>query len=114
MHEMGTVLTVLDTADSIIEENGLSGVESVVLEVGEVSGILPEFLHKCWGFATSRSRYAKHAELVVEMLPAVTVCRDCGGEYETVTYGKTCPHCGSGNTVLKCGNEYNIREIVAC
>ncbi len=113
MHEMGTVLAVLDTADKIIEENGLSAIESITLEVGEVSGILPEFLHKCWGFAITRSMYARNAELIVEMLPAVTVCNDCGTEYETVAHGRTCPHCGSDNTVLVCGNEYNIKEITA-
>ena len=113
MHEMGTVLAVLDTADKIIDDNNLTSIESIALEVGEVSGILPEFLHKCWGFAITRSKYAKGAELIVEMLPAVTVCNDCGREYETVTYGKICPHCGSNNTVLVCGNEYNIKEIVA-
>ena len=113
MHEMGTVLAVLDTADKIIEENGLSSIESITLEVGEVSGILPEFLYKCWGFAVTRSKYAHDAELIIEMLPAVTACNDCGKEYETVTYGRTCPYCSSGNTVLICGNEYNIKEITA-
>jgi hydrogenase nickel incorporation protein HypA/HybF len=28
-----------------------------------------------------------------------------------VQYGRTCPHCGSGNTWLQQGNEMNIKEI---
>ena len=110
---MGTVMAVIGTAEEVLEENGLSRIESVTLEIGEVSGILPEFLRKCWGFATTRSRYAKDAKLIIEMLPAVTLCKDCGKEYETMTYGRECPHCGSSNTVLLCGNEYNIKEIEA-
>lgn len=113
MHEIGTLISVLRTVDDIIEENKLTEAKSVTLEVGEVSGILPEFLYKGWGFVTARSKYATGAELKVETLPARTVCRDCGEEYETVRYGKICPKCGSGNTVLLCGNEYNIKEIAA-
>ena len=32
----------------------------------------------------------------------------------TIPQGKTCPYCGSGNTFLVTGNEYNIKEIEAC
>lgn len=113
MHEIGTLLSVCRTVDDIIEENQLSAAEQVTLEVGEVSGILPEFLYKGWGFVSARSRYAQHAALKVEMLPAVTLCRDCGAEYGTVEHGKICPRCGSDHTVLLCGNEYNIKEIAA-
>jgi hydrogenase nickel incorporation protein HypA/HybF len=28
-------------------------------------------------------------------------------------YKKICPYCGSGNTFLVTGNEYNIKEIEA-
>lgn len=113
MHELGTLLTVVDTVDEIIEDNGLTDVESITLEIGEVSGILPDFLYKCWDFARGKSRYSKRAELIVNMLPAVTRCNSCGGEYETVRHGKVCPECGSSDTVLVCGNEYNIGEVVA-
>lgn len=113
MHEIGTLRYVLDTVDSIIEEQKLSSVEKVTLEVGEVSGILPEFLYKCWDFVASRSKYACHAALEVETLPAITICLDCHGTYPTVKYGKTCPYCGSSHTVLLKGNEYNIKEIAA-
>ena len=32
----------------------------------------------------------------------------------TVRYGRICPYCGSGNTFLVTGNEYNSKEIEAC
>ena len=33
--------------------------------------------------------------------------------YPTMEYKKICPHCGSENTFLVTGNEYNIKEIEA-
>ena len=50
----------------------------------------------------------------VETINAVSYCEDCDSDYPTVEFGKTCPHCGSGNTWLQQGNEMNIKEIEAC
>jgi hydrogenase nickel incorporation protein HypA/HybF len=50
-------------------------------------------------------------ELRCNIIPAVTICNACGKEYPTVEHGKTCPHCGSEDTVLLRGNEVEIKEI---
>ena len=55
----------------------------------------------------------KITELIVETIPAVTFCENCEKTYGTVEHGKTCPHCGSPNTYLLTGNEFNIKEIEA-
>ncbi len=47
----------------------------------------------------------------MEKLPAVTWCDDCKKTYPTVEHGKICPHCGSPQTWLLQGNEFNIKEI---
>jgi len=44
----------------------------------------------------------------------VTICNACGKTYPTVEYGRTCPYCGSGETVLQQGNEFQIRDVTAC
>ena len=51
--------------------------------------------------------------MTVETIPAVTVCEDCGQQYPTVQFGRTCPHCGSEKTWLKQGREINLKEIEA-
>ena len=113
MHEVGTVLYVIRTVERVCVENDLNEVASVTLEIGEVSGIIPEFLYDCWKWAVRKTEHMQNAELKVEPIEAVTYCADCGEEYPTVKYAKICPHCGSSNTWLKCGNEYNIKEIEA-
>ena len=45
--------------------------------------------------------------------PAVTVCEDCGQQYPTVQFGRTCPHCQSPRTHLLQGHEMLIKEIEA-
>ena len=113
MHELGTVFYVIEQVEKVCRENDLTTVGSVTLEIGEVSGIIPEFIVDCWNWARKKNEFVKDAELKIEKLEAVTYCQDCQKTYPTMQYKKICPHCGSENTYLLTGNEYNIKEIEA-
>ena len=111
MHEMGTVVYIIDTLNKLCEENQIDQVLYVKLQVGEVSGIVPSFLTDFWAWAVRKEPHLRGAELQIEELKAITHCDDCGKSYETVRYAKTCPYCKSENTWLLTGNEYIIKEI---
>lgn len=113
MHELGIVTYVAKAVDEIAVQNQITKIESVTLEFGEVSGIVPEYLVDCWNYFRKKHPVLEEAELLYEILPAVTYCENCGRNYATVEYGRTCPHCGSGNTYLLTGNECNIKELTA-
>ena len=114
MHEMGTVMYVIRTVSEVCKQNELTKVASVTLQIGEVSGILPDYLTDFWKWAVSREPLMKEAELRIEPIEAVTRCGDCGETYSTMKYAKICPYCKSENTWLETGNEYMIKEICAC
>ena len=111
MHEMGTVMYVIKTVNEVCEQNNVEKVASVTLQVGEVSGIIPEYLVDFWKWAVKKENYLKDAELKIETINAVTRCGNCNQTYETVKYAKICPYCKSEDTWLETGNEYNIKEI---
>jgi hydrogenase nickel incorporation protein HypA/HybF len=111
MHELGVVFHIIDSVKEIAAENAVTQVASVTLKLGEVSGVIPDYLTDFWNWAVKRTDVLKGAELIIETIPAVTFCEDCRQEYETVRYGRTCPNCGSGNTYLVQGNEFLIKEI---
>ena len=94
-------------------EQGLTRVGSVTLELGEVSGAIPQELVSCWDWAVNRTELLRGAPLKIETLPAVTHCEGCGENYPTVRHGRTCPYCGSEKTWLLRGNEISIKEIEA-
>ena len=110
MHEMGTVMYVIRAVNNVCEENKLTKVASVTLEIGEVSGIIPSYIKDFWQWAIKKEKYLQEAELIIEPIKAITRCGDCGKTYETVKYAKICPHCGSENTWLETGNEYTSRR----
>ena len=113
MHELGTIYYVIDTVEKLMEENDLKEVASITLEVGEVSGIIPDYLQDFWLYARKKTEHFQNTELKIEELKAVTYCQDCGQTYPTMQYAKICPYCKSGNTFLVTGNEYIIKEIEA-
>ena len=111
MHELGLVNYVVKQVGKIAEENKVKKVASVTLEFGEVSGIVTSYLYDYWNWYTKNLPLFDGAKLLCETIPAITWCDNCKTTYPTVQYGKTCPHCGSGNTWLQQGNEMNIKQI---
>ena len=112
MHELGLVFHIIKAVGETAEENGVSKVSRVTVQIGEVSGVIPEYLIDCWNWAVKREgRVMNEAKLLWEPLPAVTHCDNCGENYPTVEYAKICPHCGSDKTWLLTGNEFSIKEI---
>lgn len=114
MHELGIVFHIIDSLEEIGKENELREVSAVTLEIGEVSGVIDTYLKDCWRWAADKSELLRGSRLVIEQIPAVTICEDCKKTYATVEHGKICPFCLGGNTYLVAGNECNIKEIEAC
>ena len=114
MHELGLVFHIIKRLENLAQEQNLKKIQSVTLELGEVSGVVPEFLQDGWKWAIKKSQVLDGAALKIESLPATTICNSCGKTYPTVEFGKICPHCKSEDTVLQAGNEMNIKEIEAC
>ena len=111
MHELGIVFYIIRDVKQAAEEHGVEHVSAVVMNIGEVSTIVPEYLTDCWRWAADKEVLLKGCALKVNTIPAVSYCEDCGHEFATVANGKTCPYCSSGNTYLLRGNEVEIKEI---
>ncbi len=100
MHELGIVTHVAKTIDQLAEENHLTKISSVTLQVGEVSGIMTDYFTDCWNWFKKKHPILKDSELILETIPAVTYCEDCRETYER-----------SEHTYLVQGNETVIKEI---
>lgn len=111
MHELGIVFHMIDTLEEVARDNELSAISKVSLNLGAVSGVLPDYLVDCWNWAVKRTDVMRDAVLDVHVIEAVTVCNACGKTYDTMGFGKICPHCASPDTVLLHGNEVEIDTI---
>lgn len=113
MHELGVVFAMIDVLEDTAEEHDLTSIRKVIVDLGEVSGVVTDFFTDAWDWASAKKELLRGAELEVCTIPAVTVCNDCGRTYPTVEHGRICPYCQSPNTELLRGNELEIRSVEA-
>ncbi len=112
MHELGIVFHISKQVEQVAAENNVSHVSEVVLQVGEVSSVIPEYLMDCWEWNCKKTPLLRECKLRNEPIKAITFCEGCKSEYPTLPHGKICPSCGSEETYLVTGNEVLIKEIV--
>lgn len=113
MHELGIVYEVIKVVDNFVLENNITRVEKIVLEIGQLSQAIPRFIEECYPAAVDETAY-ETTKLEIITLPAMGDCRVCGEIYNIVDRLKICPKCQSEDYKIISGEEFNIREIVAC
>ena len=111
MHELGIVFYIIRDVKEAAEAHHAEHVSGVVMNIGEVSTVIPEYLQDCWRWAADKEALLAGSELKINTIPAVTFCDDCKQEYPTVRHGRECPFCHSQHTWLLRGNEVEIKEI---
>jgi len=85
----------------------------VVMDIGEVSTVVPHLLTDCWRWATDKEPLLQGCELQCNTIPdRHHGCDECKRDYETSNTAKHSPHCNSDNTWLLHGNEVEINSIV--
>lgn len=84
MHEAGIISSLVKKIERITHEEGVTEVEAVVLEVGELSGVVPSYMEKCWPAATYKS-FMEGTELRMETVPGIVKCRNCGELFNAVS-----------------------------
>ncbi len=112
MHELGIVYQIIKVVDQFARENGVTEVDKIVLEIGQLSGAIPKFIKECYPAAVDGTAY-ESAKLEIITLPANGKCRGCSNIYNIVENRKVCPECESQDFELISGREFNIKEIVA-
>lgn len=112
MHELGIVFQIIKEVEEVANKNNVKAVKKVILEIGEVSTIVPKYLEDVWPWACKHnSTFMKDCALEIILLKAISYCNDCEELYDTLPSGKKCPRCNKDNTYLVSGNEANIKNI---
>jgi len=111
MHEVGIISSMLNTIEAVMEEEGLTKVEKIVLQVGELSGVLPHYMESCFPAAVYQTRF-QDTKLELDIVPGIARCNRCGREFNGLQYDLTCPDCGNREDFERLsGSELIIKEI---
>lgn len=107
MHELSIAQGVIE----ICEQNaGGRRILEVTLEIGALSGVIPEALEFCFEAAT-RDTLLEGANLVIERIGATGLCSSCGVVSSMETYFDPCPCCGALALDLRTGDEMRVKDL---
>jgi hydrogenase nickel incorporation protein HypA/HybF len=113
VHELGVVIEVVKTVEEFAAKNGVTRIQALVLQIGEISSVIPHYVEACYPAAVDGT-ILEGSELRIETLSANARCRSCAKVFGFKESGGKCPACGGGDFELLGGREFMIKEIVAC
>lgn len=105
MHELAITQSVVD----MISEKIGDRVTGVRLEIGPLSGVVPDAVRFCFDLACTGTRL-EGAWLDIVEPRAVAVCRSCGAEFEPDGMILLCG-CGSADVTVLSGRELRVKAV---
>lgn len=107
MHELALCKAIAETAT---DHAGGRAVRSIHLRIGHFRQVVPETLQFCWEMRTEGTEL-DGCGLVVDYVPAVVRCRECGDTSTLRDPILLCDGCDGANVELITGEEFLVESI---
>lgn len=111
MHELGVVREAIRTVDAFADENGIQEIDTIVLLIGDLSLVIPEYVENLYPAVVEGTKYEK-TKLKIEVEEGRAVCRRCKRAFEVVKNEGYCPRCGVRDSDVISGRDFLIKEII--
>ncbi|QNO16621.1 hydrogenase maturation nickel metallochaperone HypA [Alkalicella caledoniensis] len=113
MHELGVVMEVVKNVEQIAKDNKLTKIHTLVLQIGELSSMIPRYIEACYPAAVDGT-ILENTKLEIEVLPGNAICKQCNNVFNIIKCDGKCSNCQEQSWELLCGKEFMIKEIIAC
>ncbi|HEX3031246.1 MAG TPA: hydrogenase maturation nickel metallochaperone HypA [Bacillota bacterium] len=110
MHEMSLMEGIFNIIGEAIEGRQVSRVTKVSLKVGVLTNAVPEALQMCFQFY-ARGTPVEGGEMVIEEVPLVIKCGECGAEQKLDEPVFLCPNCESARVDTISGRELLVESL---
>jgi len=107
MHEMSITQSVVEICEA---HAGGRRVTDVVLEIGALSGVVPDSIEFCFE-ACSKGTLLEGARLKLELVAGVGRCPGCNREHPVASLFDPCPSCGAFGISIVAGEELRVKEL---
>ena len=113
MHELGIMFNVIRSVESFAIKNGVNKIDTLVLQIGELSPVVPQYIEACYPAAVDGT-LLQETKLKIEIIPGNALCKKCNTVFNLLEHNKKCPQCGDGDWDILSGKEFMIKQILAC
>jgi hydrogenase nickel incorporation protein HypA/HybF len=110
MHELAVCQSMLCQVEEIASREQAVAVERIIIQIGPLSGVVPELLKQAFSIARAGT-IAATAELVTESKPIRVLCLQCGYESDATPNRLICAQCGDFRTRLISGDELLLSSV---
>ena len=110
MHEMSIAQSVIDIVRDEMAKNEATILRSVRLNIGQLSGIVPDALSFCFEIITSKTEM-EGARFIMDIVPLRGYCHICKEEFEIKDYVFLCPTCKDKQIETISGRDLTVVEI---
>ena len=110
MHELGIMQNIIASVQQYAEDNHITEIVKVIVEVGQISGVVPESLEFCFAVC-AKDTVVEGARLEIERVDAVGRCKHCGEEFNLLKNDFTCPSCSGSKWDVVSGRELVIKGL---
>lgn len=110
MHEFSIIEQVLKTVEYVASKNKLVKITKIVLQIGKLRQVMPDFLQFAFEAASSET-IAKHATLELKIIPVKIECLKCHHVSNVNRNTYLCPDCDSEKIKILSGKEILIESI---
>lgn len=110
MHELSIIASLFELMEEKAEEQGSRKIISVKLQVGKLSGVVPEFLITAFDIY-KKNTLAHDAKLEIEEVPLKIQCKTCGKTMIKDDFAFICPQCGSQDLKTLTGTELLLEKM---
>lgn len=110
MHEMTIAVSIVDIICKKANDENAKKINNVVLEIGDLSGIMIDSLEFCFDAAT-KNTIADGAELKINTIEGKALCKNCNKNYNLKNDFTPCPICDDFNIDVIEGKELSIKSF---
>ncbi len=110
MHEVGLMQSAIALAVEQTETQGLSTIHKISLNVGELSGVVPEALEFAFEFV-SVGTPAEGAQLTLKTVSTLCYCCHCRREFHPMSWIYKCPYCHRLSSDIREGKDLELVSL---
>lgn len=111
MHEISVLYKMLEQVEAVAEQNHVTKIKSIEIELGELSGMLPVFFEQYYSVATENRMLFKDSRLIIKNVPGEGLCLECNTLYNVMRCEGMCPKCKSRNKKILGGRDFVVKNI---
>ncbi|WP_036477847.1 hydrogenase maturation nickel metallochaperone HypA [Myxosarcina sp. GI1] len=111
MHEVSMMQNTLEIAFDRARQNGATQIECLTLNIGELSGVIPEALEFAFEILIAGTM-AENASLEINLIPVTCYCQRCDRNFQPQDFVYRCPQCQQISTNILTGSELELASLI--